>query len=95
MSPLRKTKIVATIGPKTESLEALISILEAGVDICRVNCSHCTPAKIRRLIANIRRAGSTLGRSVGILLDLQGPKIRTGTIEPPLNLKYAPGRVIE
>jgi pyruvate kinase len=87
MSVLRKTKIVATIGPKTESLEDLISILEAGVDICRVNCSHCDHDKIRRSIANIRRAAATLNRSVGILLDLQGPKIRTGTIEPPLDLQ--------
>ena len=85
--PLRKTKIVATIGPRTESLEDLTSILEAGVDICRVNCSHCDHDKIRRSVATIRRAAAQLGRSVAILLDLQGPKIRTGVIEPPLDLK--------
>jgi len=87
MSTLRKTKIVATIGPKTNNIEMLMSIMEAGVDICRVNCSHCTPEKIRRSVSNIRRAAAQLGRSVGILLDLQGPKIRTGTIEPPLQLE--------
>ena len=84
---LRKTKIVATIGPRTESFENLMSILEAGVDICRVNCSHCDHDKIRRSVATIRRAAAQLGRSVAILLDLQGPKIRTGVIEPALDLQ--------
>ena len=66
----------------------MIKALEAGVDVCRVNCSHCrVPEDIRRNIANIRRAAATLGRSVAILLDLQGPKIRTGEIEPPLPLQ--------
>ena len=87
MLPLRKTKIVATIGPATESLAGLMSIMEAGVDICRVNCSHCDHNKIRRSVANIRRAAATLNRSIAILLDLQGPKIRTGIIDPPLQLK--------
>ena len=87
MSLLRKTKIVATIGPKTDSFDALIDLMEAGVDVCRINCSHSTPDKIKRLVATIRRAASTANRSVGILLDLQGPKIRTGVIEPPLLLK--------
>ena len=58
MSTLRKTKIVATIGPRTENVEMLMSIMEAGVDICRVNCSHCTPEKIRRSVSNIRRAAA-------------------------------------
>ena len=84
---MRKTKIVATIGPSINSPENLIKALEAGVDVCRVNCSHCkVPEDIRRSIANIRRAAATLDRSVAILLDLQGPKIRTGEIEPPLPL---------
>ncbi|MBM74211.1 MAG: pyruvate kinase [Proteobacteria bacterium] len=83
---LRKTKIVATIGPATSSIENMTNILEAGVDICRVNCSHCSPEQIRSTISTIRRAANHLQRSVGVLLDLQGPKIRTGVIEPPLNL---------
>ena len=70
MQTLRKTKIVATIGPKTESLSALKDIMMAGVDVCRINCSHCDHKKIQRLIATIRRAAAELHRSVGILLDL-------------------------
>ena len=84
----RKTKIVATIGPAIGSPDKLSKALEAGVDVCRVNCSHCKSGDdIRRNIANVRRAGASLGRSVAILLDLQGPKIRTGEIEPPLPLQ--------
>ena len=86
MQTLRKTKIVATIGPRTESLSALKEIMKAGVDVCRINCSHCDHQKIQRLIANIRRAAAEIHRSIAILLDLQGPKIRTGKIDPPLKL---------
>ena len=87
MSALRKTKIVATIGPATKSIEALMDIMNAGVDVCRVNCSHCNAQEIRSNVANIRRAAATLGRSVSILLDLQGPKIRTGKNMGDLDLK--------
>ena len=87
MTLLRKTKIVATIGPATKSIEALMDIMQAGVDVCRVNCSHCNAQEIRSSVANIRRAAATLGRSVSILLDLQGPKIRTGEHMGELDLK--------
>ena len=83
----RKTKIVATLGPASNTPESLQRILEAGVDVCRINCSHSTAQSIRSTIAMIRRCAAQLHRSVAILLDLQGPKIRTGTIEPPLNLE--------
>lgn len=82
----RKTKIVATLGPASNTPETLSKILEAGVDVCRINCSHSTAQSIRSTIAMIRRCSAQLHRSVAILLDLQGPKIRTGTIEPPLVL---------
>ena len=88
----RKTKIVATLGPSSSSMESLKALLVAGVDVCRINCSHCDADMIRRFVATIRRAASELGRSVGILLDLQGPKIRTGEIDPPLLL--GPGDVL-
>jgi pyruvate kinase len=88
----RKTKIVATLGPSSSSMDSLKQLLVAGVDVCRINCSHCDASMIRRFVATIRRAASELDRSVGILLDLQGPKIRTGIIEPPLLLE--PGDVL-
>ncbi|MGC6509223.1 MAG: pyruvate kinase [Myxococcota bacterium] len=82
----RKTKIVATLGPASNTPDSLKAILEAGVDVCRINCSHSTAQSIRSTIAMIRHCAAQLHRSVAILLDLQGPKIRTGTIEPPLML---------
>ena len=82
----RRTKIVATIGPSSREPADLKALLEAGVDVCRINCSHATHDAIERDIARIRRIAVELDRHIGILLDLQGPKIRTGEIEPPLTL---------
>ena len=81
---LRKTKIVATLGPSIGTPETLERALLAGVDVCRVNCSHSDADGIRKSIALIRRVAAKLNRSVGILLDLQGPKIRCGAIEGKL-----------
>jgi pyruvate kinase len=77
---------VATIGPASRDPALLRVLLEEGVDVCRINCSHSTAESIRSDVARIRRAASELGRNAGILLDLQGPKIRTGRIDPPLQL---------
>jgi len=87
LSNLRKTKIVATLGPSITQPETLEKALLAGIDVCRVNCSHSDAAGIRKSIALVRRTASKLNRSVGILLDLQGPKIRCGQIEGKLHLK--------
>ena len=90
---LRMTKIVATIGPASREPELLSALLSAGVDVCRINCYHADADAIRADVARIRRAASALGRNVGILLDLQGPKIRTGKVPEPLVLN--PGDVLE
>ena len=82
----RRTKIVVTLGPATREPEAIGRLLEAGADVFRINCSHGTPDSLRSDIAHIRRKAAELARSVAILLDLQGPKIRTGPIDPPLEL---------
>lgn len=84
---LRKTKIVATLGPSIGTPEKLEKALLAGVDVCRVNCSHGTAESIRKTIALIRRTATKLHRSVGILLDLQGPKIRCGAIHGVIELE--------
>jgi len=89
----RNTKIVATIGPASRAPEVLRALIDAGVDVCRINCSHCTHDEIRAEVANIRRQAAGSGRPVSILLDLQGPKIRTGPIAQPLQL--APGDELE
>ena len=83
----KERQIVATLGPASNTPDSLKAVLEAGVDVCQINCSHSTAQSIRSTIAMIRHCAAQLHRSVAILLDLQGPKIRTGTIEPPLMLQ--------
>jgi len=78
----RRTKIVATIGPATSSLEGLEQLFKAGVDVARVNCSHSNAEGIRQSVSRIRRSALKIKKKVAILLDLQGPKIRTGPGEP-------------
>ena len=75
---MRKAKIVDTIGPATESLENLTKIVEAGMDVARLNRSHGTPEDHLRVYNNVREAGKATGRNVAVLVDLQGPKIRCG-----------------
>jgi pyruvate kinase len=83
----RNTRIVATIGPSSRDPSVLQALLEAGVDVCRINCSHATAESIRTDVARIRRLAAELRRPVGVLLDLQGPKIRTGAVPTPLTLQ--------
>ncbi|MHB8057326.1 MAG: pyruvate kinase [Desulfuromonadaceae bacterium] len=74
----RKTKIVATVGPACSSPEMILKLMQAGVDIFRLNFSHGDNAQKLELIRTIRHISDKLGRQAGILGDLQGPKIRTG-----------------
>ena len=75
------TKIVATIGPASWDEDKLKELMLAGVDVCRINCSHSDHAGIRRQVARIRRTASQIGHPTAILLDLQGPKIRVGKVD--------------
>jgi pyruvate kinase len=75
-----RTRIVATLGPATDAPGVLRAVLEAGTDVVRLNASHGTQADHARRIKAVRREAATLGRPVGILLDLQGPKIRVGDL---------------
>ena len=72
----RRTKIVATIGPGSESEDMIARLINAGVDVFRLNFSHGTSAQHAEVARRIRRHASIAGRYVGILADLQGPKIR-------------------
>jgi pyruvate kinase len=74
------TKIVATYGPAVGTTARLYELLQAGVDVLRYNFSHGTGPDFGRLVRRVRRLESDLGRPVGILADLQGPKIRTGEL---------------
>src|SRR5947208_4749912 len=78
---MRATKIVATLGPATDSLEVLNKLFDSGVDVFRLNASHGTHDDIARRVKSVRDLGHEKGRHVGILLDLQGPKIRLGTFK--------------
>src|SRR5207237_1280471 len=76
----RGTKIVATLGPATTSDEEITAIIHAGVDIVRLNFSHGAQAEHAHRVARVHAAAAALGRSVAILQDLQGPKIRVGDL---------------
>ncbi|WP_134158247.1 pyruvate kinase [Alicyclobacillus sacchari] len=78
---MRKTKIVATIGPASESPETLAKLIEAGLDVARLNFSHGTYDEHAERIRRIREASAKVGKHVGIMLDIKGPKIRTGKIQ--------------
>lgn len=78
---MRKTKIIATIGPATSSKEILKEIIAKGVNICRINCSHGSYDDHQKVIENIRALNEETGSNVGILVDLQGPKIRVHEVE--------------
>ena len=86
--PDHKTKIVATIGPASESQEKLEGLIRAGMDIARLNFSHGDFTGHAERIARIRAAERATGRHIAIMADLPGPKIRIGTIEPePIQLR--------
>ncbi len=73
-----KTKIVCTIGPASESVDTLKQLIEAGMNVARLNFSHGDHEEHRNRIQNIRKASDEMGRSVAIMLDTKGPEIRTG-----------------
>ena len=75
---LRKTKIVATLGPASSDPATLARMIDAGVDVVRMNFSHGTANEHAARVANVKSIARNLGRTVGILVDLQGPKIRIG-----------------
>lgn len=74
---MKKTKIVCTIGPASESVETLVQLIEAGMNVCRLNFSHGDHDEHLARIKNIREASKITGKMVAILLDTKGPEIRT------------------
>jgi pyruvate kinase len=86
--PAHKTKIVATIGPASQSPEVMVEMIRAGMNVARLNFSHGDFPAHQRAIENLRAASTATGRRVAILADLSGPKIRIGTLAPePIELK--------
>jgi pyruvate kinase len=78
---MRRAKIVATLGPATSSYENIRAIIDAGVDVARMNLSHGSYAVHEEVYANVRKAAEDSGRAVAVMVDLQGPKIRLGKFE--------------
>ena len=78
---MRKTKIVCTIGPASESIEKLVQLIEAGMNVARLNFSHGNHEEHAVRIRNIREASEKAGKQVAILLDTKGPEIRTNNME--------------
>src|SRR5690554_179002 len=78
---MRRAKIVCTIGPTTASPEQLQNLVDAGMDVARINRSHGAPDEHEAVYHNVRAAAKAAGRSVAVLVDLQGPKIRLGRFE--------------
>tara|TARA_R110002096_G_scaffold4501_44_gene21356 strand:+ start:888 stop:2321 length:1434 start_codon:yes stop_codon:yes gene_type:complete len=82
----RHTKIVATLGPSTDSPEILEKIIAEGVDLVRLNMAHATPEWTLDRVTRIREASKRVGRQVAVMMDVKGPEIRTGPVEEPIPL---------
>ena len=84
---LRRTKIIATLGPATDSAEMIGKLIDAGVNVFRLNMSHAPHDWVRRVVKDIRAAAAARKQFVGIMMDTQGPAIRTGELGVPLDLQ--------
>ncbi|AYO58523.1 pyruvate kinase [Chryseobacterium sp. 6424] len=78
---LKKTKIIATLGPASSSKETMLQLIQAGTDVFRINFSHADYELVRKNVETIRQLNQEYGYSVGILGDLQGPKLRIGVVK--------------
>ena len=91
---MRRTKIIATLGPASNTEEMIRQLIDAGADVFRLNFSHGSHQEHARLIGIIRRSAAALGRQVPILADIQGPKIRLGEVYGSVILKAGADFVI-
>lgn len=90
---MRKTKILCTLGPASDSIEAIGSLIDKGADLFRLNMSHASHEWASEAHGRIREAASQAGKDVAVLLDLTGPSIRTGDLDTPWQLE--PGDQVE
>jgi len=90
---MRKTKIICTLGPATEKTEILRQLIQKGTDVFRLNMSHASHNWVRDIVPRIRMLAGKAGRPVALLIDTQGPAIRTGDLKANLHLK--PGDILE
>lgn len=85
-APYRHTKIIATLGPATDSKEMLAKLIRGGVDILRLNMAHATHQWVKDAMWFIREASQEVGRHVAVMMDVKGPEIRTGKVGRPISL---------
>src|SRR5438876_6119271 len=90
---MRKTKIICTLGPATEKTQVLRQLIQKGADVFRLNMSHASHEWVRDIVPRIRALAREMGRPIALLLDTQGPAIRTGDLKENLHLK--PGDILE
>lgn len=90
---MRKTKIICTLGPATQKTEILRQLIQKGTDVFRLNMSHASHDWVRDIVPRIRMLAGKAGRPVALLIDTQGPAIRTGDLNANLHLK--PGDILE
>lgn len=83
---MKSTKIICTVGPSSESVEVLTEMVKHGMNVARLNFSHGTHENHALLIKNVREVSSNLGVPIGIMQDLQGPKIRVGELAEPISI---------
>tara|TARA_B100000900_G_scaffold408785_1_gene423617 strand:- start:3183 stop:4613 length:1431 start_codon:yes stop_codon:yes gene_type:complete len=81
MKRLKKTKIIATLGPSTSTFESIENLIKEGVDVLRINFSHSTHKEAEFLIKSIREINHSMSTNIAILADLQGPKLRIGEVD--------------
>ena len=89
---LKRTKIICTIGPTTETFSSIKKLHQAGMNVARLNMSHSDHKNAKKIIDRIKKLNKTIENPVGILLDTQGPEIRTGDTSQVVNLE--PGQLV-
>ena len=86
MKPFRKTKIICTVGPSTSSYEMLMKMYEAGMNAVRLNMSHGTHESHLEVIKTVKSLNREIEDSIALILDTQGPEIRTGVLQSDLHI---------
>src|ERR687884_59841 len=90
----RRTKIVATIGPATGTMEGVRALVQSGMDAARLNLSHGTREEHAERARLVREAEAELGRPLALIADLQGPKLRIGDLPAPVTLARGEDAVV-
>ncbi len=83
----KRTKIITTVGPSTRSLEGILNLYKKGMNVVRVNMSHASHADLDEVIDYVTKINKTVDKSIGIMIDTQGPEIRTAKSSDILELK--------